>query len=115
MPVGREGSKTEVRSENLAIPFLAMDSDGAEMEPGNVSTRAAPVESAQGPDPSGSQPGSLGSAEPQFRHKQQLARRLAALEDCGERGRCAVALAGIVVQRERLARSNHDTPTPTHQ
>ena len=68
VPVGREGSKTEVRSENLAIPLLAVDSAGAEMEPGNVSTRAAPVESAQGPDPSGSQPGSLGSAEPQFRH-----------------------------------------------
>ena len=38
-------------------------------------------------------------------HKQQLARRLAALEDRGERWRCAVALAGIVVQRERLARA----------
>ena len=48
-------------------------------------------------------------------HEQQLARRLAALEDRGERGRCAVALAGIVVQRERLARANPDTPTPTHQ
>ena len=38
-------------------------------------------------------------------HGQQVARRLAALEDCGERWRCAVALAGIVVQRERLARA----------
>ena len=38
-------------------------------------------------------------------HEQQLTRRLAALEDRGERWRCAVALAGIVVQRERLARA----------
>ena len=48
-------------------------------------------------------------------HEQQLTRRLAALEDRGERWRCAVALAGIVVQLERLARANPDTPTPTHQ
>ena len=44
VPVGREGSKTESRSENLAIPFRAMDSVGAEMEPGKVSTRAVPME-----------------------------------------------------------------------
>ena len=48
-------------------------------------------------------------------HEQQLARRLAALEDRGERWRCAVALAGIVVQLERLARATPTTPTPTHQ
>ena len=75
VPVCREGSKTEVRSENLSVPLLAMDSAGAEMEPGNVSTRAAPVESAQGPDPSGSQPGSLSSAEPQFRQFQEITGR----------------------------------------
>ena len=48
-------------------------------------------------------------------HEQQVARRRAALEDRGERWRCAVALAGIVVQLERLARANPDTPAPTHQ
>jgi hypothetical protein len=41
-------------------------------------------------------------------HEQQLTRRLAALEDRGERWRCAVALAGIVVQRERLARAKRE-------
>ena len=44
-------------------------------------------------------------------HEQQLTRRLAALEDRGERWRCAVALAGIVVQRERLARAAPSAPT----
>jgi hypothetical protein len=41
-------------------------------------------------------------------HEQQVARRLAALEDRGERWRCAVALAGIVVQLERLARAKRE-------
>ena len=41
-------------------------------------------------------------------HEQQVARRRAALEDRGERWRCAVALAGIVVQLERLARAKRE-------
>ena len=69
VPVDREGSKTELRSENLSPPLDAMETIGAACEPGNVSTRAAPMESVRGPDPSGSPQGSSGSAEPQLRHR----------------------------------------------
>ena len=69
VPVCRGESKTDVRSETLSLPLYEMETIGAACEPGNVSTRAAPMESVRGPDPSGSPPGSSGSAEPQLRQK----------------------------------------------